>query len=85
MFSWEFENDGQRLSVPVNGNLTVNSAEVTCFAALRGMGLAQLGTYHTAEHIKAGRLVPVLLDYVCAERAHYLCYLERRHLRSAYA
>lgn len=43
------------------------------------MGLAQLGAYQAIEHIETGRLIPVLLDYVCAERAHYLCYLERRH------
>jgi DNA-binding transcriptional LysR family regulator len=80
VFNWEFEQDGTRISLPVTGNLTVNSPEVTCFAALQGLGLAQLGTYHCAAPVRDGRLTPPLLDHICTLRGHWLCYLERRHL-----
>lgn len=80
IFNWEFERDGQRLSHPVTGNFTANMPEITCFAALQGLGLAQLGSYHCAGPIRDGRLLPVLLDHVCTMRGHWLCYLERKHL-----
>jgi DNA-binding transcriptional LysR family regulator len=80
VFHWEFDKDGERIALPVDGNLTANMPEVTCFAALQGLGLAQLGSYHCAGPIRDGRLVPVLLDHVCTLRGHWLCYLERKHL-----
>jgi DNA-binding transcriptional LysR family regulator len=80
VFHWEFNKDGERIAWPVNGNLTANMPEVTCFAALQGLGLAQLGSYHCAGPIRDGRLVPVLLEHVCTLRGHWLCYLERKHL-----
>lgn len=80
VFNWEFEQNGERISWPVTGNLTVNMPELTCYLALQGLGLAQLGTYHCAAPIREGRLVPVLLDHVCTVRGHWLCYLARRHL-----
>jgi DNA-binding transcriptional LysR family regulator len=80
VFNWEFDRDGERISRAVSGNLTVNTPDVCCHAALRGLGIAQLGTYHCATHIREGRLKPLLLDHVCSMRGHWLCYLERKHL-----
>lgn len=81
VFNWEFENNnGERFSRAVQGNLIANTPEVTCFAALQGLGLAQLGSYHCAGPIRDGRLVPVLVDHICTMRGHWLCYLERKHL-----
>ncbi len=80
IFGWEFESDGERITRAVSGNLTVNTPEVTCFAAVQGLGLAQLGTYHCAGPVRDGRLVPVLRDHICTLRGHWLCYLERKHL-----
>lgn len=82
VFDWEFEKDGKRFKRNVAGGLIVNDAEATCFAALSGMGLAQIGTYQALPHIEAGRLVPVLTDYIARRRGHYICYLDRRHLPS---
>jgi DNA-binding transcriptional LysR family regulator len=80
VFHWDFEKDGQRISWPVNGNLIANLPEITCFAALQGLGLAQLGSYQCAGPIHDGRLTPVLADHICTLRGHWLCYLERKHL-----
>lgn len=80
VFQWEFEHQGQRFSRAVQGNLIANTPEVCCYAALQGMGLAQLGSYHCAGPIRDGRLVPVLTNHICTLRGHWLCYLERKHL-----
>jgi DNA-binding transcriptional LysR family regulator len=44
------------------------------------MGLAQIASYQAVPQIKAGRLIPVLTDYIARRRGHYICYLDRRHL-----
>ncbi len=80
VFNWEFERNGERFACEVHGNLIANTPEVTCYAALQGLGLAQLGSYHCAGPIRDGRLVPVLVDHICTLRGHWLCYLERKHL-----
>jgi DNA-binding transcriptional LysR family regulator len=82
IFDWEFEQDGKRFKRSVVGGLIVNDAEATCLAATSGVGLAQIGSYQALPHIKAGRLVPVLTDYIAGRRGHYICYLDRRHLQS---
>jgi DNA-binding transcriptional LysR family regulator len=80
IFPWEFERDGKRFNRSVTGGLIVNDAEATCLAALKGMGLAQIGSYQAVPQINAGRLIPVLTDYIAQRRGHYICYLDRRHL-----
>lgn len=82
VFDWEFEQDGKRFKRSVAGGLIVNDAEATCLAATSGIGLAQIGSYQALPHIRAGRLVPVLTDYIAGRRGHYICYLDRRHLQS---
>jgi DNA-binding transcriptional LysR family regulator len=82
IFDWEFEQDGKRFKRSVVGGFIVNDAEATCLAATSGIGLAQIGSYQALPHIKAGRLVPVLTDYIAGRRGHYICYLDRRHLQS---
>jgi DNA-binding transcriptional LysR family regulator len=82
VFDWEFEKDGKRFKRGVAGGLIVNDAEATCLAAASGVGLAQIGSYQALPQIKAGRLVPVLTDYIAGRRGHYICYLDRRHLQS---
>ncbi|MGH8632624.1 MAG: LysR family transcriptional regulator [Burkholderiales bacterium] len=79
-FPWEFERDGERFTMAVGGSLTANDAETVCDAALKGLGLAQIGTYQAVAPIRARRLKAVLLDYTARERGHYLCYLSRKHL-----
>jgi len=82
VFNWEFEKDGTRFNQSVGGGLIVNDAEATCLAAQNGMGLAQIGSYQAVPHIIAGRLVPVLTEYIAQQRGHYICYLDRRYLPS---
>ncbi len=61
---WPFrlpsEKGARARSVRVPTRLSVNSAAAAIDAALRGQGVIRVRAYQVAEHIAAGRLVPVL-------------------------
>ncbi|HET8668790.1 MAG TPA: LysR family transcriptional regulator [Terriglobales bacterium] len=75
--AWEFIEDGHPLSVDVNAGLWVDDNEVARDAALAGLGFAQLPGYIATEAIRAGRLVPILLHTVAANRSFSVQYLHR--------
>jgi len=60
---WEFTRDGETLQVPVRGWLTSNAREAVLDIALGGHGVCRFTELTTREHVKSGRLVPVLLDW----------------------
>ena len=63
---WPFDDrsarDGIR-SIEVSGNVSANNAENVLQMALLGVGIVRLGDLVTAEHVRAGRLVPILTDH----------------------
>lgn len=79
-FAWEFEHQGRRFSKAVAGPVTVDSILAAATLAEQGVGLAQMGDYLARPLIRAGRLVQVLEPFVSRDRAHWLCYRDRRHL-----
>ena len=60
---WPFDDassrDGIR-TIEVSGSIAANNAENVLQMALLGVGVVRLGELVTAEHIRAGRLVPIL-------------------------
>ncbi len=74
---WEFRQDKELVPLGVPGSYVVNNIEVACQAACEGLGLAQLPGYVAAPEIRNGRLAPVLLDFLDASRAFFLCYQDR--------
>jgi LysR family transcriptional regulator, regulator for bpeEF and oprC len=80
VLGWEFEDATTKFSVPVKGNLVVDSIEAAAWAAQQGLGLAQLGSYHCDEAVWKNQLAVVLKVYTRTQRSHWLCYPERRHL-----
>jgi DNA-binding transcriptional LysR family regulator len=48
-------------TVEVSGNVSANNAENVLQMALLGVGIVRLGDLVTAEHVRAGRLVPILV------------------------
>lgn len=66
---WRFAGDavGGSYDLPVSGPLKVNNAEALVAAAEQGAGLVQLHAYLAAPAIAAGRLRPVLEDFVAAD------------------
>lgn len=63
--SWQFERDGQRLSVDMPSRLTLGNAEATVEAAEIGLGVTQTLDYMLEPAIRAGRLVRLLQACEC--------------------
>ena len=63
LYRWEFEKDGQELSVAVNGALTLNDRELAVAAAVQGLGIAFWAEHRLRPLLASGKLVPLLEDY----------------------
>lgn len=60
---WEFTRDSQTVQVQVRGWLSSNAREATLDLVLGGHGVGRFTELTTREHMRSGRLVPVLLDW----------------------
>ena len=77
-YRWEFEKQGQRLEVAVEGPVVTNHADIGIAAALNGLGIA----YHferdgVDELLAQGRLVQVLADWSISRPGLFLYYPSR--------
>lgn len=59
---WEFTRDGKTVQVPVSGWFSSNAREAVLDMVLSGHGVGRFSELTTRDHLKSGRLVPVLLD-----------------------
>ncbi len=84
IYAWEFERDGDPLTVRTDGPLTVNDGDLMVQAALDGAGLAHLLDSQVAHHIAAGRLVRVLADWCPPFSGFHLYYPSRRQPTAAF-
>jgi DNA-binding transcriptional LysR family regulator len=57
---WEFDQQGERIAVPVSGNLSANESQVLLAAALEGAGIVMQPLYSASRPIALGQLVPLL-------------------------
>lgn len=60
---WPFLIDGQRVSLPAHGRVTIGDGESARRLALAGQGLTRLALFHVAADIASGALVAVLQDF----------------------
>lgn len=73
LYRWEFQKGNEKLRIAVAGRIATNDNDLLLQAALDGLGFSYL-QYRSAEpHLKAGRLVNVLDDWIPRE-ALYLYY-----------
>ena len=79
-YEWEFERDGARLSVEVDGQLTLGEPALAVRAALDGAGIAFAFEEQVKEYVAQGRLVRVLEDWCPQYAGYHLYYPSRRHL-----
>ncbi len=82
IYPWEFEKDGQALSVDPSGPLIVTptSSDIAIGAAIAGHGIVYLFEEWLAPHLASGALVPVLPDWWLTFPGPFLYYPGRRHL-----
>lgn len=84
LYAWEFEKGKRELHVHVDGPLALNSVTMRTEAALAGLGLAYLPEDQVIEHVKAGRLVRVLDDWLPPSPGYHLYYPSRRQPSPAF-
>jgi DNA-binding transcriptional LysR family regulator len=85
LYGWEFERDGQKLNVRVDGQLTFNSSVPILAAALGGHGLAYVPEDMVEPHLREGRLVRVLEAWCPAFVGYHLYYPSRRQPSPAFS
>jgi DNA-binding transcriptional LysR family regulator len=85
LYAWELERDGREVRVRVDGQLTFNSSDMIVRAAVAGFGIAFLMEDMMAEHIAAGRLVPVMQDWCTPFPGYHLYYPSRRQPSAAFS
>jgi DNA-binding transcriptional LysR family regulator len=82
VYPWEFERDGQSLTVEPGGPLIVTPtvSELAISAAVAGHGVIYLFEEWLAPYMEAGQLVPVLEDWWLTFPGPFLYFAGRRHL-----
>lgn len=77
-YQWEFEKDGERVEVDVQGRLTVGEMPLIRQAALDGLGYAYMYAQYARSDVAAGQLVTVLEDWCPFVPGFFLYYPSRR-------
>ncbi|VVQ02737.1 HTH-type transcriptional regulator DmlR [Pseudomonas fluorescens] len=80
---WHFEQDGEAVSVPVQGNISANEASTLLRAAMAGAGVAMLPTYQAGAHIHSGELIRLLPHAEPRRMNVYAVYASRKHMPAA--
>lgn len=62
-FRWTLSAKKKSVTLPVSGPIDADDGDVLTEWALSGQGIALKPIFEVAEHLAAGRLVPVLRDY----------------------
>lgn len=75
--AWTFERDHKRAVVRPRARLLTSSYTVAHEAALEGLGLVRLPSYHVAADLKSGRLEQVLDDWTAREVSISVVYPSR--------
>ncbi|HXU58630.1 MAG TPA: LysR substrate-binding domain-containing protein, partial [Verrucomicrobiae bacterium] len=77
---WQFEKRGKQMEVAVTGRLTVNDPELAIRVAVDGQGVVYTALGYAAAEIEAGRLVPLLEDWIRPAGEVFLYYPSRRQV-----
>jgi len=79
--AWRFRDAaGAERSVRVSGNLHSNNGDLLAEAAVQGAGIVFEPAFIVGAEVRAGRLVPLLQEYVPAPMPIYAVYPSRKHL-----
>jgi len=78
---WRFRDPaGGERAVRVGGRLHSNNGDLLAEAAARGAGIVLEPAFIVGPEVRAGRLVPLLQDYIPAPAPIYAVYPSRKHL-----
>lgn len=76
---WEWIENGEARTLPMQSRVTVNSAEAYIACCLAGLGLIQIPAFDVKVHLVSGELVEVMPDHRAASMPMALLYPHRRH------
>ncbi len=76
---WRYSLAGKELLVDVQGNLTVDTADVLLEAALNNIGIVQIMDFSAGPYLQRGELVELLPDYSQDAVPLSLIYAKSRH------
>ena len=77
---WRFRNGEEQLTFAPRGNFGVTSLEGAVAAAVAGMGVAQVSDVLAIRALRAGELVPLLLDWAAPGPTLSVVYPSSRYL-----
>jgi len=83
VYNWEFEKEGQEITVPITGPLILGEDRPIIVAAVAGAGLAFSFETRVRTELADGRLVRVLEDWCEPYPGPCLYYPSRRQMRPA--
>ncbi|NNT95111.1 LysR family transcriptional regulator [Stutzerimonas nitrititolerans] len=85
IYAWEFERDGQDVTVKVEGQLVFNSMPHVINAAVDGIGLAYVTEDLARPYLADGRLEVILSDWCPYFSGFHLYYPNRRQASPAFS
>ena len=85
LYRWEFDKDGESVTVAVTGPLVVDNIDVLIRAAIDGVGLAFLAEVNAAPHLASRALERVLEDWCPPFPGFFLSYPGRKQQPPALA
>lgn len=85
IYAWEFEKDGQKVTVKVEGQLVFNSMPHVINAAVDGIGLAYVTEDLARPYLADGRLEVILSDWCPYFSGFHLYYPNRRQASPAFS
>ncbi len=85
LYVWDFEKQGEKINVRVDGSLIFNTVPPQVDAALAGLGILLLPEDDLASYLESGQLVRVLEDWCPKFEGYHLYYPSRRQPSPAFA
>jgi DNA-binding transcriptional LysR family regulator len=83
-YRWHFEKDGRPLQIDVAGPITLDEPSLTRITVLEGAAIGYMMEADAREDIAAGRLVPVLADWMPLLAPLCLYYAGRKNPSAAF-
>lgn len=83
--AWDFERDGQKLTVVPGQGPIFNDSDLMVSAALKGFGILYILEDLVSSHVANGSLVQMLDDWCHPFAGYYLYYPSRRQKTAAFA
>ncbi|WP_063032564.1 LysR family transcriptional regulator [Pseudomonas yamanorum] len=80
---WHFVENGEPVSVPVQGNISANEASTLLRVTLAGAGVSRLPSYQAGDYIRSGELIRLLPEAEPQQMSIYAVYASRKHMPAA--